>query len=328
MWTEKAGSGKRDKRREAAPFPRNAATELVACLGYVDKDKTKSRILVYDMNAEDLNAEAALVWQLYHTVEKGFSGAEKFIGASDAKLRYSEWYGGYVVVVCSTKGFVGIVDYETGENLYSRFDSPENNTHAVELLPDGNMVAASTTGNTVTIYASSQGDGDGYYRQYAMEDAHGLLWDAELEVLWALGREYLNAYKVTGSSGRPELELVESHRLPSDGGHDLYTVYGTEHMIWVTTSDEVYQFNTSTREFTTDYPGYSELECRASVKGVGSQPFSGTIITMIPNGAMHTWNSDTINLYRPDQSGGYMHEKKVHRTNAFYKVRVWYPSYR
>ena len=307
--------------------PENAATEMVACVGYVDKDTAKSSILVYDMNAADWNEESALLWQWRPTAEKGFLGAEKYIGASDAKLRYSEFYGGYVVVTCSTKGFVGILDYETGENLYSRPTSPENNTHAVELLPDGNMVAASTTGNTVTIYASSQGDGEGYYKQYTLKDAHGLLWDPDLEVLWALGIEYLRAYKVTGTLESPELEQVENHRLPSNGGHDLYTVYGTDNMLWVTTSDEVYQFNTETKAFTTNYPGHSDFVSTESVKGVGNQPFSGTIITMIPNGAMHTWNSDTIDLYRPEQDGSYTHEAKVHSANAFYKVRAWYPNY-
>ena len=32
-------------------IPENIATEMVACLGYVDKDETKSSILIYDMNA-------------------------------------------------------------------------------------------------------------------------------------------------------------------------------------------------------------------------------------------------------------------------------------
>ena len=308
--------------------PKDASTEMVACVGYVDKDDTKSSILVYDMNAADWNEEAALVWQWRPSVEKGFSGVEKYVGAADAKLRYSEFYGGYVVVTCSTKGFVGIVDYETGENLYSRPSSPENNTHAVELLPDGNMVAASTTGNTVTIYASSQGDGEGYYRQYTLKDAHGLLWDPGSEVLWALGIEYLRAYRITGTPERPELEQVGNYRLPSDGGHDLYAVYGTENTLWVTTSKEVYQFHTKTGEFTTDYSGHDAFISCANVKGVANQPFSGTIISMIPNNAMHTWNSDTVDLYHLNQDKSYTHEAKVHRSNAFYKVRAWYPNYR
>lgn len=154
------------------------------------------------------------------------------------------------------------------------------------------------------------------------------MWDPELEVLWALGIEYLRAYKVTGTLERPELEQVENYRLPSDGGHDLYAVYGAENALWITTSDEVYQFNTRTKEFTTDYPGHSDFVSTASVKGIGNQPFSGTIITMIPNGAMYTWNSDTIYLYRPEQDESYIHEAKVHSANAFYKVRAWYPNYR
>ncbi|MBO4977064.1 MAG: hypothetical protein J6C54_04920 [Lachnospiraceae bacterium] len=154
------------------------------------------------------------------------------------------------------------------------------------------------------------------------------MWDPELEVLWALGIEYLRAYKVTGTLERPELEQVENYRLPSDGGHDLYAVYGAENALWITTSDEVYQFNTRTKEFTTDYPGHSDFVSTASVKGIGNQPFSGTIITMIPNGAMYTWNSDTIDLYRPEQDESYIHEAKVHSANAFYKVRAWYPNYR
>ena len=62
------------------------------------------------------------------------------------------------------------------------------------------------------------------------------------------------------------------------------------------------------------------------MKAIGNQPFSDTIVTIIPNGTLYEWNSNTIDLYHP-AGDGYFHEQRVHQSDAYYKVRVWYPKY-
>ena len=301
----------------------DASTELVAGV-----DQRDNKVVVFRQDAEDWNSEDAVIWEWQPTEAAGFTGISYYTNASDAKLRYSDFYGGYVALTTSSGGFVGVIDYETGERIYSRDVSPENNSHAIELLPDGNVAVASSTGNTVTVYAASQGDGNGYYRQYTLQDAHGLLWDPDLEVLWALGGSQLKAFRLAGTQAEPELVLQEDmvFDLPTEGGHDLYPVYGTPDELWVTTVSNVYHFHTDTQEFTTDYADYEAFDSAENIKAVGNQPFSGTIVSITPNGTMASWNSNTIDLYHPLGSG-YFHEQKVHSSDAYYKARVWYGRY-
>ena len=139
-------------------IPTNAETEMVA-----GTDQLHSSIYVYKQNSEDWSSSDAIVWQWTATESLGYTGIYnigplgkmQFRGIADVKLRYNEFYGGYVVAVTCGQGFLALIDYETKECLYSRECSTENNAHAVEVLPDGNMVVASSSGDSVTIYAST-----------------------------------------------------------------------------------------------------------------------------------------------------------------------------
>ncbi len=301
----------------------SAGTEMVA-----GADQRDNKVVVFHQNSGDWNQDDAVVWQWKPTSAKGFTGINTYTNVSDAKLRYSEFYGGYVVITTSSGGFVGIVDYKTQEKLYSRDTKNENNSHSVELLPGGNLAVASSTGNSVTIYASSQGDGSGYYARCTLEDAHGLTWDPDLQVLWALGGKKLVAYEVSGTEEEPTLNLREDmvFDLPSSGGHDLYPVYGDNDRLWVTTVEDVYQFNTRTGEFSTAFDAYGTISA-ANIKAVGNQPYSGTIVRAIPNGTQTTWNTNTVELFIPDGKGSYTSETRVHSRDAYYKARVWYYKY-
>lgn len=301
----------------------SADTEMVAVV-----DQRDNKVVVFRQDSQDWNQESSVVWQWKPTAEMGFTGIDTYTNASDAKLRYSDFYGGYVVITTASGGFVGIVDYETQEKLYSRDTCNENNSHSVELLPDGNLAVAASTGNSVTIYAASQGDGSGYYARYTLEDAHGLIWDPDLQVLWALGGKQLVAYEVGGTAEEPTLLLREDlvFDLPSSGGHDLYPVYGDTDRLWVTTVEDVYQFNTRTGEFSTAFGAYDTISA-ANIKSVGNQPYSGTIVRAIPNGTQAEWNTNTVELFLPDGEGSYTSETRVHNRDAYYKARVWHYKY-
>lgn len=299
----------------------SAETELVAGV-----DQMQNKVVVFKQSSEDWNEETSVVWKWKPTAALGFDNASSFSNASDAKLRYSDYYGGYVVIATASGCFVGIADYETGESLYSRNTAYSGNLHAIELLPDGNLVTAGSSGNSVTIFAASQGDGNGYYQKYTFEDAHGLLWDPDLQVLWALGGKELTAYKVTGTQAEPTLEQQTdlTVTLPTTGGHDLYPVYGEENKLWVTTVSGLYQFDTDSRLFT----AYDNSTINvANIKSVGNQPYSGTIVRAVMNNKLYSWCTDIIELFVPQGDNTYQSVNKVVASDAYYKDRVWYYKY-
>lgn len=315
-------------------IPTSADTEMIAGVDQY----SGNRIVVYKQEAADWNDESAVVWEWTPTKTLGYVGFDctgnlnehkrKIDGIADAKLRYNDFYGGYVVGAVCGQGYVCLIDYETKECLYCYDNSTEINPHAVEVLPDGNIVVASSVGNSVTIYAATQGDDRGCFVRYPLLSAHGLLWDSNLDVLWALGKEQLLAYEVGGTLEKPELILKRSYNVPAkpiEEGHDLYPVYGDCNKLWITVSKEVYQFNKMTGIFSTDFALYDKVRGQYN-KSIGNQPFSNTAVTAYPM-KKGSWRTDTIQLFRPDGKGEYTLEAHIQPGTGYYKARVWYHEY-
>ena len=301
-------------------------TELV-----LGGDQKGGKLVVYHQGVEDWNEPSSIAWKWTPTKDLGFD--EETIryyqgSVSDAKLRYSDFYGGYVVITCSGNA-VCLLDYETGESLFS---TPylNNNLHAIELLPDGNLVVAGSSGNSITLFAASQGDvtsgTNNYMQKYTSRDAHGLLWDPDLQVLWALGLSEITAYQMAGTPDSPVLVQQDAlaTALPSTGGHDLYPVYGEEDLLWISTESALYQFNTDTCSFTV-----IDTVSAAGIKSVGNQPYSGTIVRTVADedNSYQVWCTDTIELFVPQPDGSYQHIEKVVSSDAYYKARVWHYKY-
>lgn len=318
-----------------ATIPTSADTEMIAGVDQYNCN----RIVVYKQEATDWNDASAVVWEWTPTKALGYVGFDhignlnehrrKMDGIADAKLRYNDFYGGYVVATVCGQGYLSLIDYETKECLYCYDDSTEENPHAVELLPDGNMVVASSVGNSVTIYAATQGDDRGYFARYPLLSAHGLLWDSQLDVLWALGKEQLIAYEVGGTLEKPELIVKHVYNVPVKGeeeGHDLYPVYGEHDKLWITVSKEVYQFDKMTGRFTKNFAVYDRVRGQYN-KSIGNQPFSNTVVTAYPM-KKGTWRTDTVYLFRPDDKGEYHLESHTQTGTGYYKARVWYHEYR
>src|SRR5690606_35630984 len=65
-----------------------------------------------------------------------------------------------------------------------------------------------------------------------LESGHGVVWDADRQVLWALGMSELRAYTlVDWSSATPSLALKASYPLPDNSGHELIAEPGTARLI-------------------------------------------------------------------------------------------------
>lgn len=282
-------------------------------------DQASQRILVFDPNVPDWNDPAALKWSWYPNADNGFSASTPGWGLpSGVKLRKSEVWGGEWMVVVDSRGLAAIVPYPAGnERKWSHVIA--GNLHSAELLPDGNVAIAASTGGWVRVYTSSQGPDSRTYAEYALPGAHGVLWDPSLELLWAVGDHVLVGLRVGGTPDAPVLEKVRETALPTPWGHDLSPVYGDPDRLWVTTNTRVYQYVKSTDTWITAFFGGDRLNL-PTVKGVGNQPSGRVALTQPKAGSLYEWTTDTVTLLFP-------YEERTRDGAAFYKARVWSPEY-
>jgi WD40 repeat protein len=284
-------------------------------------DQANKKIAVFDAENSDWNQGELWSWQ--PTTENGFSSDKGWIYPSDVKFRTNTIYDGQVMLTCASGGFCGMVSYPSGKRIWSIALDGHNNPHAVELLPNGNIAVAASDGGWVRIYTASQGADSSVYAEADLHQAHGVLWDPEKELLWAVGNSYLTAFQITGTPEEPVIEELKEYRstLPLKGGHDLMVVYGNSDRLWVTSNGGVFQYEKSSQKWFFDFEG-SELIQAKSVKSVGNQPNNAYVIRTIPNNTFQVWNTNTVELISNEKI-----EKRTHDTGAYYKARIWYDQY-
>ena len=104
-----------------------------------------------------------------------------------------------------------------------------------------------------------------------LSGAHGVVWDRQRQVLWALGGGELLKLKVHGGR-EPSAEVLRRWNLPKRGGHDLFALDET-HLV-VTANRGVYQFDVEAEAFS-PMPALAEV---ANVKSLCRHPVSGQVI--------------------------------------------------
>ncbi|MER7350033.1 DUF6528 family protein [Streptomyces aurantiacus] len=232
-----------------------------------------------------------------------------------------------LVLTTASFGFVAAVEYPTGRRYWGAALGPGDdlfNPHSAELLPDGNVAVACSTGALVRVYAASLGPDATRYAEDRLKGAHGLHWDRGRRVLWAIGDDELVAYAVGGTSARPTLARSLAVPLPvavpgrTAGGHDLFPVAGRPGRLWVTTNASVFQYDKRHGTFVRDYAG-SESIGRASVKAVGNDPRTGQVLSTVPEkGLEETWWTTKVDVHRPAAAYTLVN-------GGIYKARWWLP---
>lgn len=287
-------------------------------------DQASQSILVLDPSVEDWSAAGnhkALKWSWRPSEAKGFTEPDLgWRNVDEAKLRYSAKDDTRYVLATASYGFVGLIHYPSGKRKWSvNADdgvAPLDNPHSAELLPDGNVAAAASSGGWLRVYTASQGPDSDTYVEYKLPGAHGVQWDPESKLLWAVGDNHIVALEYGGTPANPTLTEVRATELPTPHGHDLQPVYGDSDAFWVTTGSQVYQYRKSTDTITTDYP-MSELLNRSGVKAVSTNPATGQVLQTKPKiGCATTWCTDTVDLFGPDAA-------RTRPAAQFYKARWW-----
>ncbi|MFE5323657.1 DUF6528 family protein [Paenibacillus sp. NPDC056579] len=289
-------------------------------------DQASKKILVMDPAASDWNSPSAVKWSWAPSGTNGFAEFTSFWGLpTEARVRDSQFFGGKVMLVTDSRGLAAAIPYPAGNFKYWAANVG-GNPHAAEILPNGNIAVAASTGGWVRVYTSSQSCHSEVYAEYKLTSAHGVLWDPEKEILWTLGNSAIVGLKVGGTAAAPTLQEHVRLNVSSLNGHDIQPVYGDTDRLWVASGGKVYQYVKSTNSLDLTYSGAGSIS-RDGVKAVGNQ-LSGQVVETVtdtaktPKGGctLNTWCTDSVDMFMPDAI-------KTRTGAAFYKARIMNPNY-
>lgn len=123
---------------------------------------------------------------------------------------------GEQLMISSSSGAIAVVNIEDKKIMFIA-DVP--NAHSIEMLPGNKIIAAASTateGNKLMLFDISQPqellDTDSLY------SAHGVVWDSQRNILFALGYDVLREYKIDREN---KLIMNDEWKIPGISGHDL-----------------------------------------------------------------------------------------------------------
>lgn len=291
-------------------------------------NQAQHRIDCYESAAEDWSRPDALRWSFAAAVpEYNAREVKAWELPSDIKVRKTTAYAGVarVIVTVASRGLATIASFPEGRRLWSAVVG--GNPHAGELLPDGNVAVAASTGGWVRVYAASRDSRAENFAEFRLPDAHGLWWDAEIRRLWALGatpegQALLTALEVGGT--KDQLVVKEDvtcrHVLAEGGPHDLSASYRHPEELWLSVGSHAYRFQKRTGRFI-------RLEGAADavgIKALGDSP-GGSLIEARCTGVGYDWATDVVQLFDP-VTGAQIGLRRVHGS-YFYKARPWCDGY-
>lgn len=293
-------------------------------------DQKNASVALIDLDAPDPTAPEAVVWEWKPTFELGFKNAGSAYGnrIDEAVIRYSEPLETYVLCVTSSSGYIGIAEYPSGKCVWETTASGLG-PHAIEYLPDGN-VAVACSGNSssdngcIKLYRVTPGKAANSVKTYKLSGAHGVIWDDDSKLLWALGSSELRAYRLGGTEKSPELIRAEGLGTTAvSGGHNLSAVSSDPDRLWIS-GTKIWQYCKSTGQLSTAFNGTEQITV-SSTKSIDSYE-DGTVIVAAATGVYANHNTDTLRVVRFEDGKA---ELKLYtfEGRAFYKARRVDPQY-
>lgn len=277
--------------------------------GIVTVEQASDRIIIFKSDT-DWNLDKNIIWSWSVSNSPAIKPVDYhyFHMLSDAK-RVSN---GSCVIICASGGGIALIRLSDKQTLF--YARAEGNTHSVELLPDGNLVSASSTGGYLRLFSTdpsvSQFPDQVKSVKYPFADAHGVTWDQRGEQLWAVGGKTLKRFAYNHDRKNPALTLLATYNIPDIEGHDLFPLPGKDKLV-VTSSRHVWFFDLKTETFE-PFPRLADID---TVKSVSLQSADGRVIYLVPK---VSWWTDSVSLLDGESQT---------RTGAkFYKARWWVPN--
>lgn len=239
-------------------------------------EQLQTRVAIADV------ASKTIIWEWSPSTPDVKADALKwFSNISDAKLVYN---GEYILATASGGG-VALVRIADKKTVFYAFAG--GNVHSAELLPDGNLVSASSTGNYLTLFKvdTLNFPDHVYAKTIPIDFGHNVVWDHKNQVLWSAAMNQLKSFKYNFNCNFPDLSLLESINIPGTEAHDLFPVYG-ENALWLSNTTNVYKFDISSKKLT-----QAEV-VQADIKSVSSGPEGYPVILLKPK--LSWWSDEVI----------------------------------
>lgn len=224
--------------------------------------------------------------------------------ASDLPTAYREKYfatvddckpvdSGKKILITSSSSGVALVERASKKVL---FYAQVGNAHSAEWLPNNRIVVAGSTnanGNRLEVFDIAQSEKP-LFRD-SLYSGHGVVWDAERQLLYALGFDELRAYSLQGwSSDAPSLKRENTWKIPGESGHDLMYVPNNPNQLLLTEHESVWLFD---KKIGTFQP-FEPLQEKKDVKAVSLHPTTNQLAFIQ---AEISWWSHHVYLKNPDR---------------------------
>lgn len=228
-----------------------------------------------------------------------------FSNPSDAKMVYNNDY----VLMNASGGGVALIRVADKKTVFYAYAG--GNTHSAELLPDGNIVSASSTGNYLMLFKTDTLHyPDGVYtKKVPIDFGHNVVWDATRQKLWSAARNHMHAFRYNFNCNTPDLVTDTVFALPGEEAHDLFPVYG-ENNLWLTNTTHVYKFDVVTAQLK------KADVLQANIKSISSAGASLPTILIRPK---ESWWTDEV----LDAEG---HQLFIQKGWKIYKARWVIPN--
>ncbi|WP_129717546.1 DUF6528 family protein [Pedobacter sp. SYP-B3415] len=225
-------------------------------------DQAQSRVIRAQAGKSAVDWEWRVDQRIPDSARKWFSNL------SEVKPVYAQKY----LLITASGGGVALVRLDDKKAVFVAYAG--GNTHSAELLPDGNIVAASSTGGYLSLIRTDTTVAPAAVQvtRIKMPDAHNVVWDRKRQLLWATGGTTLYGLAYNMNCKNPALEIREQLALPEAGAHDLFPVFGQD-KLWLSTHDHTWSLDFATKKF-------SEVTAFSRIKSISSGPETYPLIML------------------------------------------------
>ena len=250
---------------------------------------------VFVIPSTDGAGERSWEWQVTDSKEIPATMRTSFATTDDCKP-----YAG-LILITSSSGGVALVERASKKCL---FHTTVKNAHSACLLPGERVaVASSFGGDEVRIFNRKEsGVGIKPTAKIPLYGAHGVEWDEQRKVLWALGTGKLLKIQF----GEDGAKITEEFKLPTSGGHDLS--WWQKDTFAISVDDHCYLFDLKEEKFRP----LASLADEKKVKSIDRLASSGKVVWH--KGTETSWWSHAIR-FLPEGKTKVMEGEKI------YKVR-------
>jgi hypothetical protein len=245
-------------------------------------DQSVNRVVIADIDTKKV------VWEWQPAQSNVAAGDVKwFVNMSDAKPVYNNKY----ILANASAGGVALIRIADKKTVFYA-NGGSGNIHSAEVLPDGNIVIAASTGSYLMLLKTDTtvNPYSGYTKKVTVPDAHNVVWDKKRQVLWTASKNKLYAFTYNFNCTAPDITLKDSLTLPASGSHDLFPLYDRD-SLWLSTSNKVWAIDLNTKTVT-------EQAALPRIKSVSSGPgdkYPAILIQAI-DGDKQWYNDKVIDL--------------------------------